>query len=545
MQRHCRAAHERRAGELAEAGARSSSSDHAPGSVPELQEEVDRLPERYRAPVVLCYLEGLTQEEAAIRLNLPASTVRVRLMRARSRLRDRLIRRGLTPGALAGLAAGRAETLIPTPLVDETVRAAIRFAAGRAAGASGPIAALAEGVIRAMFLARLKTAAVLLGALTCASLWMISTFAGSAPALVRPAQDRPAAKAPAAAEKPEARPQEKGIEVAVAVVKRAPWERTTTQPGTVKASDTAELFARTPGYLKNLKVAVGSRVKAGEILAEIDAHEVRAAVEKARAEVQRAGARVRKAEAAILVARAAERAEAQSRAAEARITMAEADLAEVQSELRIAEIGLATAEKVEDYTRIQAPFDGVVTWCPYHNGEYVRSPNVETVNPIVRVARVDLMRVAVKVTERDALDLDVGDRVKIWIDVLGPKTVYEGRVARTAYELDPADGTLAVDVDLPNKDGRLRPGQNGRVEIQLESREGLTIPRSAVVSRDQDGTGACFRVVDGRAVQTKIKLGFGDNQRTEVLEGLNEGDRVIARSVGQVSDDIPVTILPE
>src|SRR5262249_18326466 len=161
-QRGRREARERQGVEMVEAADRSSSDGP---HLPEVQEEIDRLPERYRAPVVLCYLEGLTQEEAAIRLRLPASTVRVRLIRARSRLRDRLTGRGLGPGALAGLAAGRAEVLIPAPLVDETVKAAIRFAAGRAAGASGPVAALAEGVMRTMFLARLKTVALLLTAL--------------------------------------------------------------------------------------------------------------------------------------------------------------------------------------------------------------------------------------------------------------------------------------------------------------------------------------------------------------------------------------------
>ena len=67
------------------AGADAGSSDRPPEPMHEVQEEVDRLPERYRAPVVLCYLEGLTHEEAAIRLRLPASTVRVRLMRVRVR----------------------------------------------------------------------------------------------------------------------------------------------------------------------------------------------------------------------------------------------------------------------------------------------------------------------------------------------------------------------------------------------------------------------------------------------------------------------------
>ena len=165
---------------VATADLASSRFDYPPDPMPEVQEEVDRLPERYRAPIVLCYLEGLTNEEAAGRLRLPASTVRVRLMRARLRLRDRLIRQGLGPAVLAALANGRADASVPALLVEKTVRAATRFAAGRAAGVSGPVATLVQGVIRAMLIAKLKTAAALLSAFMLVSLLMISSLAGPA-----------------------------------------------------------------------------------------------------------------------------------------------------------------------------------------------------------------------------------------------------------------------------------------------------------------------------------------------------------------------------
>ena len=282
--------------------AKAGSSDHPPEPIPEVQEEVDRLPERYRAPIVLCYLEGLTHEEAASRLRLPASTVRVRLMRARSRLRDRLIRRGLAPAVLAGLSASRAEAAIPAPLVDETIKAAIRVAVGRAAGVSAPVAALVEGVIRAMFLAKLKTAAALLAALMLASVLMISSLAGPP----RPEQDPAVAKdraaAPAAADKP--KPKGEGPEVTVATVKRSRWERTTNQTG----SDRRTVGRRLRQDLRlseALTVDIGSRVKHGDVLAEVYDPELAVAVEKARAEVGRARARVEKAEAAMQVSQAA------------------------------------------------------------------------------------------------------------------------------------------------------------------------------------------------------------------------------------------------
>ncbi len=202
-QRKQRTAHERRARASVEANA--WSSDQPPEPFSAIQEEVDRLPERYRAPIILCYLEGLTQQEAASQLRLPASTFRVRLMRARSRLRNRLLRRGLAPAVLAQTSASRAEAAIPALLLDETKKAAIRIAVGRAAAVSEPVAALVKGVIRAMFFAKLKMAAALVASVMLASLWMISSFARPA----QPARGPSGAKGPPPATGPRrrARPQ--------------------------------------------------------------------------------------------------------------------------------------------------------------------------------------------------------------------------------------------------------------------------------------------------------------------------------------------------
>ena len=287
-QRKRRAVHEAQAGAMA--GADAGSSDRPAEPMPEVQEEVDRLPERYRAPVVLCYLEGLTQEEAAIRLRLPASTVRVRLMRARTRLRDRLTRRGLAPAALAALStAGRAEAAVPAPLVDETIGAATRFAAGRAAGVSAPVAALVQGVFRAMFLAKLKSAAALLAALLLVSTLMISTLAG--PSL--PGQDPPVAKDPVAAPAAEkTRPETQGVlEVTVATVQTiAAGDRRSNQVGRIVAYGSVDVYARTSGYLKHVNVDIGQLVKYGDVLAEVYDPELAIAADKARAEVGRARA---------------------------------------------------------------------------------------------------------------------------------------------------------------------------------------------------------------------------------------------------------------
>jgi RNA polymerase sigma factor (sigma-70 family) len=132
-----------------------------------LHEELGRLPDRYRAAVVLCCLEGLTLDQAARRLGWPLGTVQSRLARGRQRLRDRLTRRGLAPwsGAVGvALAAERPRAAVSTALAEATARVAICVAAGEAALEAVPAAvvALSEGVLKTMALSKLKLAAVVL-----------------------------------------------------------------------------------------------------------------------------------------------------------------------------------------------------------------------------------------------------------------------------------------------------------------------------------------------------------------------------------------------
>jgi RNA polymerase sigma factor (sigma-70 family) len=172
---------------------------------PVLDEELQRLPEKYRAPVVLCYFQGKTNEEAAQQLGCPLGTVKSRLARARDLLGTRLARRGVTlsAGLLGAGLAQPAPAAVPAALVEATVRTALLWAAGKTVAglASASAVVLAEGVLKTLIAAKLKIATTLVLAVGLAVL--------GAGTLTRQALAQRQGAVPAPAVQPAAQPKER------------------------------------------------------------------------------------------------------------------------------------------------------------------------------------------------------------------------------------------------------------------------------------------------------------------------------------------------
>jgi RNA polymerase sigma factor (sigma-70 family) len=155
--------HEKRAAELA---CQSENGQEWDDLGTALHQEIDRLPERYRLPVLLCCLEGLTREQAAVRLGWPAGTVQSRLARGRGRLRARLIRRGIAPGSVAlvttwGTTGSASTVMLSSTLLYATIRSGMEIATGHVAAGTVPasVSVLVAGALEIMLIQKIKSVA--------------------------------------------------------------------------------------------------------------------------------------------------------------------------------------------------------------------------------------------------------------------------------------------------------------------------------------------------------------------------------------------------
>ncbi len=565
-----------------------------------LDEEVNRLPERQRAAFVLCCLEGKTGREAARQLGCSPGTVSSRLTRAREVLRRRLVRRGLAPAAVTAVALGGEAwaAVVPTVLVASTLKVSISFAAGTAL--PGRAASLAEGVLRAMFLSkvRLGTLVVLL-AVALAAGGLITRRALTA----APPGD---GAGPQAGEAENGPNPEKG-RVVVAVV-RPQSERVAWLTCHVVASEVARLAAPVSGVLKEVSVDLGDRVKKGQVLAVIDAPLLALEARQATAAVQQAKGGVDEAEAHVAAATAQVEAaqsvvfqrEAEVKSAEAavgyrqklvermkqlenaksipaatvmekegeleaaqaaraaataalrnaksdlevqrcRVKQAEAAVQTARANLESAQVGLEKARYNLDLTRITSPVDGVVTDRSGSPGQYVR-PGEHGGDFLLKVERTDRLRVETSVQHYDVPFTEPGAPVDLTFGLLPGENPSGYKVSRIGF-VEQAE-QMRVEIDVPNPDSSLRPGMSGEVGIHLPKAppQELRIPQSCLLSGLGTPQNAVYVVRDGKAHRTEVQTGGFHLSEAVIVSGLHAQDRVVADPKGLTGDVVPVEV---
>lgn len=338
--------------------------------------------------------------------------------------------------------------------------------------------------------------------------------------------------------------------------------------GTLAADEEVTLAAKVAGRLASISVDLASPVKTGDALAQIETTDYQLRVQQAEAQVAQARAQlglapsgtetavdpestavVREARAAASEAKtnlgraralasegitsqmqldaaetAAVRAEAGLQTAIEEVRIREATMRQRLSELRIARQQLAD-------TVLRSPLDGIVAMRVGSVGEYFSAGT-----PILRVVRINPLRLKVAVPEREAAALRPGQVVEVKLE--NDPTVYTGKVARLAPSLDQQSRTLAIEADIENP-GNLRPGSFVRSTILVGQKPRPTVSKSALVSFA--GIEKVIMVEQGKAVERRVTTGRRVGERIEIVSGLKVGERVVT-APGTLQQGQPVKV---
>ncbi len=304
--------------------------------------------------------------------------------------------------------------------------------------------------------------------------------------------------------------------VVALTVERKPRPATEEVVGTVQSRLRALVEAKVSGRIVRLPVTLGQLVKAGELVAELDAQEVQARLDRAGATREQA-------------ARDIER--AQRLLNEKVVSQAEFDL--LQARLRVAAAGVIEAETMLGYTRITAPFNGVITRRHAEIGD-LASPG----KPIVEVEDLDQLRIEASVPESALQRLSIG--ATLTVRITGAAQPLLGKVVEMAPTADASSRTFLIKADLPATSG-LRPGQFGRVDVPLGDTTGLRVPATAVFRRGQLEFVAV--AANGQANLRLIKAGRQLGNEIEIVSGLEPGETIIPAGGAELQDGQRLEIL--
>jgi membrane fusion protein (multidrug efflux system) len=330
-----------------------------------------------------------------------------------------------------------------------------------------------------------------------------------------------------------------GSALSVAPVELIPVQKqdlniTTTQPASIEAFHTASIGARVTGYVKAVSVDIGTPVKTGQPMVEINAPELAAAVAVLKAEIEERNAAIAAAQSEQKrVTVLAEKGSVTEKAAQ------EADL-RLQQTLagkHVAESKLIEAEQMLAYTTLPAPFDGIVSIRNVDPGDLVTADSGEI---LVQVASVTPLRVVTFIPERDAVWLNNGDTATLMFDAY-PGQSFKATVSRTAGVLDSTTRRMRAELDLDNSKGLLFPGMYGQVVVELENRRNaLVIPADAV--RLNDGAPHVYAVENGVVKRVPVTLGTDTGTQIEILSGLTGSEQIVANGIGRLRDGDVVTV---
>ena len=308
-------------------------------------------------------------------------------------------------------------------------------------------------------------------------------------------------------------------------------------PGTTRAYTDAAIYARTSGYLKRWLVDIGTRVKQGQLLAEIETPEIDQQLHQARAQLDTAQANLDLAK--TTAARWQTLLKTQS------VSQQETDekLGDLSAKAAMVESNAANVRRLEDlqgFQRIYAPFDGVITARNTDIGALIEAGATAQARELFRLAAIDKLRVYVGVPQTQSQAAQPGTPVTITLEEL-PGKVFRGVLARTANAIDPVQRTLLSEVEIENPTGELLPGAYVVVHLRLaRPTRGVTVPANALMFRAQGLQVAVVR--NGRAELVSVTMGRDYGKSVEIVAGLSATDTIILDPVDSLTSGTPVRI---
>jgi RND family efflux transporter MFP subunit len=355
--------------------------------------------------------------------------------------------------------------------------------------------------------------------------------------------------------------------VNVARVRRAPAKAELELPGTLQALNEAPIFARVEGYIKRRYVDIGEKVKAGQPMLDLDTPELEQQIRQAEAALSQSEAAIKQLEAAIRQARAnlqlarvtLERTnkltaegvlskqelddkQATFEAREADVAAAEANLAAGRNAVGVNEANLQRLHELKTFSRITAPFDGVITYRNPDVGTLISPGNSGNNREMFRVAQIDPLRIFVSVPQAYVAEVEgtAGTKAELTVEQI-PGRKFIADVRRSNAALDPNSRTMLTVLYIDNPKAELLPGMFGNVKFKVgDAVRPLIVPGDAIVSRPD---GPHVATVAGDTVRfRKIQPGRDFGSSMEVYDGLAEGDLVVANPTDEIREGAKVQV---
>ena len=322
-----------------------------------------------------------------------------------------------------------------------------------------------------------------------------------------------------------------------------------------------EVMAKVAGYVKNIYVDVGDRVKQGQLLAVLEIPEMAADIARAEASLQRSRAEVARAKDELQRAQAAhdmnhlayvrlegvsktkpglvaqqELDDAHSRdlQGEALIAGARSAMVAADEQVRVAEADQNKIKTMFEYTRVTAPFNGIVTKRFANTGSMIQAGTASTTQalPVVRLSENGLLRLILPVPESQVPAIKIGKSVNVSVPTLHRN--FTGKIARFSGTLQLSTRTMDTEVDVPNPELIIVPGMYAEVTLPLaQSLNVLAVPLQAIGGTEEKKT--VFIVnQDGKIEERPVIVGIETADNAEIKSGLNAGDQVVVGSRSQL-----------